>query len=173
MASGASLNVAQAEKYNLTYREAFLTRDQLVRHTHAFLGQIGGLCHMVLQQGSAKVSSSAGLTSWDFGSKLMFSLPILSKKVDINLNRLLQKVIALATGHPSDEVKSISSELLHAIIVFSIGKSAEKAQQAWKLKSEQAKTDNRQFFRKVFPAIFKIGCNNSHPSHLLINALCF
>ena len=69
-----------------------------------FLGEIGGNCHLVVNSTNkfknidrflAKeldLSSSNEKLSWDFEVKVLFPLPLYSKKIDLNFARLLPRL---------------------------------------------------------------------------------
>ena len=48
----------------------------------------------------------------------------MSKKVDINITKILPKLLNIALNSPERDLKVNSCELLHGIIIFMIGKSA-------------------------------------------------
>ncbi len=56
----------------------------------------------------------------------MFNLPLLAKKVKINVSKILPKVLDLVNLGKDDKIKVAGCELLHAIVIYMVGKTATK-----------------------------------------------
>lgn len=62
--------------------------------------------------------------AWDYECSVIFPLPLAAKKVDLNLTKLLPRILEIAQNHQEDKMKVFACELGHALIIYMIGKSA-------------------------------------------------
>ena len=62
--------------------------------------------------------------SWDYDCTLTYPLPLINRKVDLKLTKLLPRVMQLMLNSPDDSIKTISCEFMHAVIIYIIGRSA-------------------------------------------------
>lgn len=67
--------------------------------------------------------ASNKIISWDYEAKVIFNLPLLAKKVDLNLTKLLPRIVEL-TANPDQKIQVYASEAIHAITIFMIGSQA-------------------------------------------------
>jgi hypothetical protein len=64
------------------------------------------------------------LLAWDYESPITFPLPIGNKKFDIRIGQLLPRLIDVCMNTQNDKLKMTSGELIHALAVYMLGKSA-------------------------------------------------
>ena len=87
----------------------------------------------------------------------MFTLPLHNKKVDIYLDSCLPRIVDLAQNSSDKETRIAACELLHALIIFMIGKSATKP--TGKGNAAKKAEDMAAFaklYAKLFPVIIRL-----------------
>jgi DNA-dependent protein kinase catalytic subunit len=167
-------------KFTLTVKELDYRPDNLSSKILSFLGRIGGFCHNLissdyqLEQVDKQLARTISSTSkdsalWDFEAKILFPLPLLDKKIDVNLAKVLPIVLNLVLAGTNQRVKTHAAELLHAITVFMIGKSAQRTGQRGREKN--LKKNFSVLYSKIFPVIFLIGSDSNNPNMKLFNTL--
>ncbi|CAF0815340.1 unnamed protein product [Brachionus calyciflorus] len=116
----------------------------------------------ILGQLSADMSHSVhkinteDITSWDTVQHLKFYVPFTDIKPAIYFDRFLPRVIHLALNSPNRQTKINSCELLHAIVIFTIGKSVSDPEG----NSEYFKLT--KLYSKMYPCLFKLSCDTDH-----------
>lgn len=65
------------------------------------------------------------LLAWDYNSPLTFPLPLGAIKYDLRIGTLLPRILNLCTSSTNEKIKAASGELIHGLVVYLIGKSAE------------------------------------------------
>ena len=134
--------------------EASYTQKLLVSKVKLFLGSIGGLAHMIVD--AKHDMNEQELVSWDYEAPLTFPLPLANKKVDIRIGHILPRLLTLCQEGSKEKVKVTAGELLHSILTYLIGKSANLRNDVWK-------QQHAAIYRRTFPAILKISTSSSHP----------
>lgn len=104
-----------------------------------FLGKLGGNAHLVVpkfrnSESKHRVRNDGfninqknvqnGYISWDYEASLYFPLPMTNLKLDLNITKLLPRLCHLMINSPLENIKITASELMHAVIIYIIGKSA-------------------------------------------------
>jgi len=135
--------------FNLTLGELEQRRGVLVSGVLQLLGQLGGDAHLIVNTTSSSAAAGGGgafpkdassnpagldhlqlstqdntIISWDYEAQVIFALPLLAKKIDLNMTKLLPRIVQLATSHPDDKVKVYACETIHALTVYMIGQQA-------------------------------------------------
>lgn len=168
--------------FNLKLRETELTKSKLCDEVLKFLGKIGGLNHMIISSDfrNNKMESELGkdlameakkenkygrMIAWDQENVLTFPLPLSSKKIDISLSKILPRVLSLVTTSTDRKTKLRACELLHSILVYMIGRSAER------YKEKESKS-YKNLYEHIFPAIFQIASDVEDISTKIFNTLC-
>jgi len=92
-------------EFQLTLREAKLTKEDLTTKVIQFLGEIGGHSHLLVESKFAMKNSDADLAKtieesdskaneqivWDYQASVQFPLPLFNRKIDVNLSRVLPR----------------------------------------------------------------------------------
>lgn len=86
-----------------------------------FLGSIGGLAHQMVK------NSTQDYISWDYYCKLDISIVLGKDTIDVNVTKLLARTCWLML-HGTENQKTVSSEFMHSIVIYMIGRSASKTQ---------------------------------------------
>ncbi|KAL4502183.1 hypothetical protein ABPG72_000418 [Tetrahymena utriculariae] len=186
-------NNQQRDIFNLTISELGQRKKDLIERVTNLLGDIGGESHLIVLsekgfQGNVErqllsefenlqiSKKGVSLISWDYEAKVLFPLPLLAKKIDINLTKLLPRMVEL-TLNPDDKIKVYACEAIHAITIYMIGTQASSIQGGQKKRGKdmenliKSKEEFSKIYSKLFPTIFSIGSNSSHPSCQLMNQL--
>ena len=90
------------------------------------LGKIGGFAHNIISNELTKKHDKENLIRWDTEKRLSFTLPLYNRKIDIYLDACLPRIIDLAQNSPKKEMRVAACEFLHSLIVYMIGKNAQK-----------------------------------------------
>lgn len=84
-----------------------------------FLGSVGGIAHLMVE------GSTKDYISWDYYCKLDLSVSLSGHNININLTKLLSRTCWLML-HGTEVQKIVSSEFMHAIVIYVIGRAAMK-----------------------------------------------
>jgi DNA-dependent protein kinase catalytic subunit len=121
------------------------------------LGKIGGHAHQIINNELAKKHDKENFIRWDPEKRLLFTLPLHNKKIDIYLDSCLPRIVDLAQNSSDKETRIAACELLHALIIFMIGKSATKP--TGKGNAAKKAEDMAAFaklYAKLFPVIIRL-----------------
>ena len=177
-------------KFNLKIREASIVKAQVTQQVLEFLGKIGGLNHMIISSDFVDSnidrnlvkefydnddndlgdSRKLNLISWDHDNKLIFSLPMFQKRIDLDLTKILPRIVELASTSTTRKIKIVSCELLHSIIIYMIGKSVSLLGGANRQSQNQISFAN--LYSRILPTIFAIACDVDDISTKIFNTLC-
>ena len=175
-------------KFNLKMREVTITRSQISNKVVEFLGRRGGNSHLIIPSEFRDVAMDKNLAkeflenkalvdlkklnliSWDHENVFTFPLPLFSKKVDIDLIKVIPKVVEIASTSTDRKLKVTACELLHSLIIYMIGKSAQQNT------ASRGKTQNKMNFSnlyaRILPVIFTIAADPEDISTKIFNTLC-
>ena len=179
---------------NLSLEETEMTNVMMTDECLVFLGKLGGNAHYVVprfrtEESKAKFKNDGfnlghkvvenTYISWDYEANLTFPLPLANIKLDLNVTKLLPRLCHLMINSPSENIKITSSELMHAIVTYIIGKSASAPKRNLpedKIKelisiNTSFKEKASKIYEKILPSIFKVSCNSEHPSSSLMRTL--
>lgn len=123
------------------------------------LGQLAGEMSHCLYESNL----SNQLLSWDTVFHLKFSVPFIDIKPSIYFDRFLPRIIYLALSSTNRQTKINACELLHAIVIYMIGKSVSDP-------------DSNQFrmtkiYHNIYPPLFKLACDVDHFARNLFQPL--
>lgn len=115
------------------------SRKKVAYRTVKFLGSLGGLAHCL-------VPDSVGTlhTAWDTEPRVSFALPISTLKLDLYLDPILPRVLSLCEQAGDLKTRVTACELLHAIILYMIGRST------------QANANFSRQFARLLPVVFRL-----------------
>ncbi len=84
------------------------------------LGQLAGeMSHCLYEQTS---SGSGQIVAWDTVQRLKFNMPFVDMKPAIYFDRFLQRIVYLSLSSTNRQTKVNACELLHAIVIYMIGR---------------------------------------------------
>jgi DNA-dependent protein kinase catalytic subunit len=95
-------------------------------------------------------------------------------KIDIFLDSCLPRIIDLAENSSKKETRIAACELLHALILYMIGKSATKPKGHQNtLKESENMAAFAKLYAKLFPVIIRLATEIELISRQLFQPLCF
>lgn len=127
-----------------------------------FLGTLGGSGNVAILQNNKPVDLSKAI-AWDSKEHLSFALPFQDMKPTIFLDSYLPRVVELSLSSSNRQVRVVACELLHALVLFMLGKSIQ----------QNTKTSMEGLYRKVFPALLKLSCSAEQVAEQLFSPLLF
>ena len=90
------------------------------------LGKIGGYAHNIINNELPKKHDKKNFIRWDPEKRLKFTLPLYNKKLDIYLDSCLPRIVDLAQNSNRRDMRIAAQEFLHSLIIYMIGKNAQK-----------------------------------------------
>jgi DNA-dependent protein kinase catalytic subunit len=122
--------------------------EQIQLRILTILGQLAGeMSHCLFESNQNKQ-----IIAWDTVQHLKFAMPFVDMKPQIDFDRFLSRIIYLSISSTHRQTKVNACELLHAIIIYMIGKSVSDP-----LNSE--KFQMHKIYHHVYPALFKLSCD--------------
>ncbi|XP_052761107.1 DNA-dependent protein kinase catalytic subunit-like isoform X2 [Mya arenaria] len=117
-----------------------------------YLGQLGGSVNInLLADTDQKIAECA--IAWDTEQHLKFDMPFVDMKPTLYLDPFLPHVVELATTSSDRQTKVAACELLHSLILYSIGRGAQQPG----ARIERASMG--PLFKHIFPAMLKLSCD--------------
>lgn len=120
------------------------------------LGQLAGeMSHCLFE-----TNLNDQILSWDTNQHLKFYVPFVDMKPTIYFDQFLPRIIYLALSSTNRPTKVNACELLHAIVVYMIGKSVTDpvAMQS----SLSSIYQMNKLYNHIYPALFKLACDVDH-----------
>lgn len=155
--------------FTLTYREIQIEVSAFQDRILDFLGKISGLAHYLIGDPKKNDLEEDSLLLWDTESTISFPLPLTSKKVELNMQQFLPRVLYLLKEGPSLQIQTIAGEFLHGLLIYMIGKSSQG--QGKTRGPQQKKKSFAVIYSKILPSLFQIAANPGHPCGKLLGAL--
>lgn len=118
-----------------------VSRRDISKRVLALLGQIGGYAHHIISNEESRRRERENFIRWDSEKRLKFTLPLYNKKIDIYLDACLPRVVDLAQNSARKDVRIAACEFLHSLIIYMIGKNAQKSDVGNKKKDDRKKKD--------------------------------
>jgi DNA-dependent protein kinase catalytic subunit len=138
-----------------------LLNEQIQFRILKIIGQLAGqMSHSLYEN-----INTDHIIAWDTTKYLKFTIPFVDMKPDIYLDHFLPRIIELALTSTNRQIKINACELLHSIIVFSIGKNAT-------LPSNQSKTTVSRLNSKIYRCIFRLAVDVDQFTRNLYQPLC-
>jgi DNA-dependent protein kinase catalytic subunit len=139
-----------------------INRIEIANKVLDLLGKIGGHAHQIINNDLAKKHAKENFIRWDPEKRIKFTIPLNTRKVDIYLDSCLPRIVDLAQNSTDKETRIAACELLHALIIFMIGKSATKPK-GKKAKNQDELAKNAEdmaafakLYAKLFPVIIRL-----------------
>jgi len=103
-----------------------ITRKVISNKVLDLLGKIGGYAHNIINNELSKKHDKKNFIRWDPEKRLKFTLPLYNRKIDVYLDSCLPRIVDLAQNSNKKEIRMAACEFLHSLIIFMIGKNAQK-----------------------------------------------
>ncbi len=113
------------------------------------LGQLAGEMSHCLFEATNNLNNNQ-ITSWDTILHLKFDVPFVDIKPTIYFDRFLPRIIYLALSSTNRQTKIVSCELLHAIVIYMIGKSVSNP-----IDSTSVTYQMNKLYNRIYPSLFK------------------
>jgi DNA-dependent protein kinase catalytic subunit len=114
------------------------------------LGQLAGEMSHCLFEATNNLNNNNQITTWDTVLHLKFDVPFVDIKPTIYFDKFLPRIIYLALSSTNRQTKIVSCELLHAIVIFMIGKSVSNP-----LDSTSVAYQMNKLYNRIYPSLFK------------------
>ncbi|XP_021932903.1 DNA-dependent protein kinase catalytic subunit-like isoform X3 [Zootermopsis nevadensis] len=134
--------------------------SQLQHDIISFLGQLDSTTCLALLKEPQKEEDSVPWAKC-LEQPLEFPLPFKDMKLDIKLEKLVPRVVELALTSSDRYTRFTACELLHAIIMFMLGRS----------QGAQTSDKYSELFKKLSLPLLKLGCDPDPAIHRLYNLL--
>ncbi|KAJ3220654.1 hypothetical protein HK099_004118, partial [Clydaea vesicula] len=115
----------------------------------------------------SKVKESK-LISWDPVKHLSYNIPFKDANIKIFFDDLLPRIVELSENSPERKSKVAACELLHALTVFMIGKSAHRTKE-----NESSQSPFHKLYIHIFPALFRLAADVDNVTRDLFRPLIF
>ncbi len=155
-----------------------IDRRDIANKVLDLLGKIGGHAHSIINNELTKKHDKENVIRWDTEKRLKLKVPLHNTKVEIYLDSCLPRIVDLAQNSTDKLTRIAACELLHALILYMIGKSAtnpiKNGKKAKKGADDQA--DSAAFaklYAKLFPVIIRLATEIEQISRQLFEPLCF
>ncbi|GFO12449.1 DNA-dependent protein kinase catalytic subunit, partial [Plakobranchus ocellatus] len=141
--------------------------SQLNQVKHRILRYLGGLGGEINQDllASANGDVSNEAIAWDTQKHLRFDVPFFDMKPVIYFDSFLPQVVKLAQQSSDRQTKVAACELLHSLVLYSLGRGAHMPGQR-----QQAKP-MEQLYRRLFPPLLSLACDVEQVSKDLFEPL--
>eukprot|EP00731_Ephydatia_muelleri_P028747 Em0020g391a len=140
-------------------------QGKLLQRIVQFLGLLGGQANTCLVKSESAAAYAARAVAWDSKKKLEFALPFQDMKPSIYLDPFLPRVCELAVSSSDRQSKVVACELLHAMVLFMIGRSAQPLQ--------AQKNPMTKLYKKVFPYLLQLACDVERVAEQLFRPFVF
>jgi len=164
-------------------KEERIDRRDIANKVLDLLGKIGGHSHSIINNELSKKHDKENFIRWDPEKRLKFTIPLHQRKIDIYLDSCLPRIVDLAQSSADKETRISACELLHALVIFMIGKSATKPKaSSGRGKRRGQQEDPRKdedmaafakLYSKLFPVIIRLATEIEQISRQLFEPLVF
>ena len=162
-------NKKASQSKNLDLSSLELSEDIQFRILKIF-GQLAGQMSHYLHETTTRQLTKEIIT-WDTTLHIKFAMPFIDLKPTMYFDIFLPRVIHLALTSTNRQTKVNACELLHAIIVFMLGKSVtDPGMMSEHQKNEKMEILDR-IYTNLYPAIFRLACDVDQFVRQLFNDL--
>jgi DNA-dependent protein kinase catalytic subunit len=110
------------------------------------LGSLGGQVHLLVKGETQQLE-----LNWDSEQRISLVLPFHSARVAFALDPLLPRVVELAESSGDRSTRVTACELVHAILLYTLGKNAQAAG-----RTQIKVTPFAKIYEHLFPAVFRL-----------------
>jgi hypothetical protein len=104
------------------------SRGGTQRRIITLLGSLGGKAISLIGESnltSQGTESSVGI-AWDTNQRIKFAVPFVDLKAEFYFDSLLPRIVELALHANDRQIKTVASEVLHAIILYILGYNSRR-----------------------------------------------
>ncbi|CAD8069351.1 unnamed protein product [Paramecium sonneborni] len=142
---------------NVLLSEQHIDQNHIVEKVRYFLGSIGGLCHLIVDE-----TYNESLLALDYNSPITINIPVGQRKLKIRFGQFLERILNLCLYAPLEKSKIYACELLQAFIIYMIGDQAVNGTKAV-VQNTKKKFEYANIYKKMFPIMIEISNTMDHP----------
>ncbi|KAM4606662.1 DNA-dependent protein kinase catalytic subunit [Polymixia lowei] len=129
------------------------------------LGHLGGQLNRNLVTVVSAEETMKKFVAWDSEKRLSFPVPFSDMKPVIYLDPFLPRISELALSTSDRQTKVAACELLHSLVVYMIGKSAQMAE------GENSLPPMYNLHKRLFPVLLRLACDVDQVTRQLFEPL--
>ncbi|XP_032407093.1 DNA-dependent protein kinase catalytic subunit [Xiphophorus hellerii] len=129
------------------------------------LGHLGGKLNRNLVTVVSSEEIMKKFVAWDSEKRLSFAVPFTDMKPVIYLDPFLPRVSELALSTSDRQTKVAACELLHSLVVYMVGKSAQMVE------GENRLPPMYKLHKKLFPVLLRLACDVDQVTRQLFEPL--
>nr|XP_004569583.2 DNA-dependent protein kinase catalytic subunit [Maylandia zebra] len=129
------------------------------------LGHLGGKLNRNLVTVVSSEEMMKKFVSWDTEKRLSFAVPFKDMKPVIFLDPFLPRISELALSTSDRQTKVAACELLHSMVVYMVGKSAQMAE------GENTLPPMYKLHKRLFPVLLRLACDVDQVTRQLFEPL--
>uniref|UniRef100_A0A3P9NWB4 DNA-dependent protein kinase catalytic subunit n=1 Tax=Poecilia reticulata TaxID=8081 RepID=A0A3P9NWB4_POERE len=129
------------------------------------LGHLGGKLNRNLVTVVSSEEMMKKFVAWDSEKRLSFAVPFSDMKPVIYLDPFLPRISELALSTSDRQTKVAACELLHSLVVYMVGKSAQMVE------GENRLPPMYKLHKKVFPVLLRLACDVDQVTRQLFEPL--
>ncbi|KAJ0059871.1 hypothetical protein NL108_014572, partial [Boleophthalmus pectinirostris] len=147
----------------LTVEEAPLVTVRL--RVVKLLGHLGGKLNRNLVTVVSSEEMMKKFVAWDSEKRLNFAVPFSDMKPVIYLDPFLPRISELALSTSDRQTKVAACELLHTLVIYMVGKSAQMAE------GENSLPPMYKLHKRLFPVLLRLACDVDQVTRQLFEPL--
>ncbi|XP_015230469.1 PREDICTED: DNA-dependent protein kinase catalytic subunit [Cyprinodon variegatus] len=129
------------------------------------LGHLGGKLNRNLVTVVSSEEMMKKFVAWDSEKRLSFAVPFTDMKPVIFLDPFLPRISELALSTSDRQTKVAACELLHCLVVYMVGKSAQMVE------GENSLPPMYKLHKKLFPVLLRLACDVDQVTRQLFEPL--
>ncbi|XP_034415705.1 DNA-dependent protein kinase catalytic subunit [Cyclopterus lumpus] len=129
------------------------------------LGHLGGQLKRNLVTGVSSEETMKKFVAWDSEKRLSFAVPFADMKPVIYLDPFLPHISELALSTSDRQTKVAACELLHSLVVFMVGKSAQMVE------GDNSLPPMYKLHKRLFPVLLRLACDVDQVTRQLFEPL--
>ncbi|XP_056155309.1 DNA-dependent protein kinase catalytic subunit [Lampris incognitus] len=129
------------------------------------LGHLGGQLNRNLVPVVSKEEMMKKFVAWDPEKRLSFAVPFSDMKPVIYLDPFLPRISELALSTSDRQTKVAACELLHSLVVYMVGKSAQMAEK------KNSLPPMYNLHKRLFPVLLRLACDVDQVTRQLFEPL--
>uniref|UniRef100_A0A665X1D8 DNA-dependent protein kinase catalytic subunit n=1 Tax=Echeneis naucrates TaxID=173247 RepID=A0A665X1D8_ECHNA len=129
------------------------------------LGHLGGKLNRNLVTAVSSEETMKNFVAWDSEKRLSFAVPFLDMKPIIYLDPFLPRISELALSTSDRQTKVAACELLHSLVVYMIGKSAQMVE------GKNTLPPMYKLHKRLFPVLLRLACDVDQVTRQLFEPL--
>ncbi|GFR68841.1 DNA-dependent protein kinase catalytic subunit [Elysia marginata] len=126
--------------------------NQVKQRILLYLGGLGGEINQELLANTEEDMSNEAI-AWDTYQHLRFDIPFFDMKPVIYFDQFLPHVVKLAQQSSDRKTKVAACELLHSLVLYSLGRGAHMPGQTQQVRPME------QLYRRLFPPLLSLACD--------------